>query len=236
MSENQSVAIMQPYLFPYIGYYQLINKVDYFVILDNVNYMKKGWINRNRLLINGLPSFFCLPIKEVSQNKKINELYFDNFLFNKNKLLKTIYYTYSKASEFELIYNLFSIILSFENSKVVDFIEFTLTQIAKHFEFKTNFILSSKFDIEHSSKEDFIINLVKKFNVNNYINLPNGLSLYDKNYFKTKDINLLFIERNFNLQYNQFNDSFCKDLSIIDCMMFNNSKNMNMLLNQFRIF
>ena len=64
------VAIMQPYLFPYIGYYQLIKAVDSFVLLDDVNYIKKGWINRNRILLNGSPHLFTMPLEKASQNKK----------------------------------------------------------------------------------------------------------------------------------------------------------------------
>ena len=65
---------MQPYFFPYIGYFQLINAVDKFIILDDVNYIKKGWINRNRILLNGKDYLFTIPCEKISQNKLINEV------------------------------------------------------------------------------------------------------------------------------------------------------------------
>ncbi len=71
--ETRKVAIMQPYFFPYIGYFQLINAVDTFVIYDDVNYIKKGWINRNKILLNGKEKRINLQIAGASQNKLINE-------------------------------------------------------------------------------------------------------------------------------------------------------------------
>ena len=84
------IAIMQPYFLPYIGYFQLINAVDKFVIYDDVNFIKKGWINRNNILVNGQPHLFSIALKDVSQNKLINEINIDSQSeWNKN-LLKTI--------------------------------------------------------------------------------------------------------------------------------------------------
>ena len=71
------IAIMQPYFFPYLGYWQLISAVDRFIVFDDVNYIKKGWINRNRILLNGKDHLFTLPLKGASQNKLINEIEVD---------------------------------------------------------------------------------------------------------------------------------------------------------------
>ena len=65
------IAIMQPYFFPYIGYWQLIHAVDHFVIYDDVNYIKGGWINRNRILINGKPAYITVPLHKASAFKRI---------------------------------------------------------------------------------------------------------------------------------------------------------------------
>ena len=51
-----TLALMQPYFLPYLGYWQLLAAADQFVLYDEVNYIKGGWINRNRILINGQPS------------------------------------------------------------------------------------------------------------------------------------------------------------------------------------
>jgi hypothetical protein len=82
------IAIMQPYLFPYIGYFQMINTVDHFVFYDDVNFINRGWINRNRILVNGKDTFITVPLIKASQNKKINEinLFFDEKMKKKNDL------------------------------------------------------------------------------------------------------------------------------------------------------
>jgi len=67
------IAIMQPYVFPFIGYFQLISAVDKFVLYDDVNYINRGWINRNNLLVNGVPYLFSIPLKHASQNRLIND-------------------------------------------------------------------------------------------------------------------------------------------------------------------
>jgi len=83
---------MQPYFFPYIGYFQMINAVDTFVFYDDVNFIKNGWINRNRILINGQASYFTLQLKDASSFKLINEISFSD---NTNKLLKSIAVSYT---------------------------------------------------------------------------------------------------------------------------------------------
>jgi len=110
------VAIMQPYLFPYIGYFQLVEAVDYFVILDEVNFIKRGWINRNRILISNKEHTFTLPLQKASQNKLIKELELFKPDSSKEKLLTTIRHAYSKAPEFEGVFPVLEeIILSQEN-------------------------------------------------------------------------------------------------------------------------
>ncbi|HNY56500.1 MAG TPA: WbqC family protein, partial [Chitinophagales bacterium] len=77
------VAIMQPYFFPYIGYFQLINTADVFVVYDDVNYINKGWINRNNILVNGKAALITLALKNASQNKLINETELSDDVKNK---------------------------------------------------------------------------------------------------------------------------------------------------------
>ena len=104
---------MQPYIFPYIGYFQLINAVDKFVFYDDVNFIKQGWINRNRILLNGAGHMFTIPLADASSFKKINEVCIHKKLFQswKNKFYKTISLSYSKAPFFHQTYTLIESIL-----------------------------------------------------------------------------------------------------------------------------
>lgn len=81
------LALQQPYFFPYIGYWQLINCVDKFVVYDDVNYIKGGWINRNRILLNSSPHYFNVTLKGASPFKRINEVAVDT----NRVLVKKIY-------------------------------------------------------------------------------------------------------------------------------------------------
>ena len=108
------VAIMQPYFFPYIGYFQLINLVDVFVVYDDVNYIKKGWINRNNILINKKSFLFSLPLQNMSQNKLINEIFLVEDTNWRISLLNTIQITYKNAPYFDEVYSLIEEIISYK--------------------------------------------------------------------------------------------------------------------------
>ena len=72
-SKFMKIAIMQPYFFPYLGYFQLIRNVDKFVVYDDVQYMQRGWINRNRILMGDKTPYIILPVSKDSRSKKINQ-------------------------------------------------------------------------------------------------------------------------------------------------------------------
>jgi hypothetical protein len=96
------LAIMQPYIFPYIGYFQLINTVDKFVVYDNIQFTKKGWINRNRILINGKEEYITLPLKKDSDYLNIDQrVLSDVFKEQRNKILRKINESYKKAPGFK---------------------------------------------------------------------------------------------------------------------------------------
>ena len=111
------LGIMQPYFFPYIGYFQLINAVDKFVIYDDVNFIKGGWINRNRILLNDAAFMVNIPMIGASSFKRINEIYIGK---NKEKILSTIQQAYKKAPYYNIIYPLMSEIITHDNDNLAD--------------------------------------------------------------------------------------------------------------------
>ena len=99
------LAIMQPYLFHYIGYFQLIHEVDEFVIYDNIEFTKKGWINRNRLLVNGKDSYITVPLKNDSDYLNVSERFLaGNWASEKKKILNRIFESYKKTENFETVF------------------------------------------------------------------------------------------------------------------------------------
>ena len=225
------VAIMQPYFFPYIGYFQLINAVDIFVIYDDVNYIKQGWVNRNRILINNKVHYFTLQIKGGSSFRKIKDITIGN---NRLKLLKTIEQCYKNASQFENVYPLLTDILTSEEENLSKFLMYSLKKIAEYLGIKTVFMLSSEIDINTVAKaEDKIITICKKLGAINYINAIGGQELYNKTRFDENSLKLQFLKTNV-IQYNQFNANFVPWLSIIDVLMFNDKRTISKYLEEYQ--
>jgi len=141
------VAIMQPYLFPYIGYFQLINIVDKFVLYDDVNYIKKGWINRNNLMVNGKKLLFTISLSQASQNKLINEIEIaDTF----EKFLKTIQINYSKAEYYKPTNELINRIISYKQNNLRDFIKISLEEILTYIGIESEILISSELNKNNS--------------------------------------------------------------------------------------
>ncbi|HEY0111260.1 MAG TPA: WbqC family protein, partial [Fibrella sp.] len=109
-----TLAIMQPYVLPYIGYIQLMNTVDTFVFYDDVAFINRGWVNRNRLLVNGKEYLFTIPLKEASQNKTIREIELANDPKWRGKLLKTIEQSYRKAPQYTVVMPMTERIINFQ--------------------------------------------------------------------------------------------------------------------------
>lgn len=219
------IGIMQPYIFPYIGYFQLIHAVDKFVIYDNIQFTKKGWINRNRLLLNGKDEYFTLPLKNDSDFLNVNERELSkDWLKEKTKVLNKIKENYKKAPYFNEVYNLVETCFNFEHLTLFDFILNALKNTLNYLSIKTEIVVSSTLKINHSLKaEEKVIAICKELNAETYINPIGGLELYSKEHFLNEGIKLNFIKAN-NCVYKQFDNAFIPFLSIIDIMMFNSKE------------
>ncbi len=227
------LAIMQPYIFPYIGYWQLINAVNTFVILDDVNFIKKGWINRNRILLNGKLHLFTIPLKKASQNKLIKEIELAAGGKTKQEFLKTINLAYNKAPYFKNVFPLIEEIILNKETSLSEYVFYSLKKITQYIGINTNFILSSEIEKDNNFKgQDKIIDICKKLEAKEYINLPGGVELYDKKIFETQGVELKFIKTGY-IEYQQFNNDFISNLSVIDIMMFKSKKQLIEIVNNF---
>ncbi len=221
------VAIMQPYFFPYVGYFQLIHHVDTYVVYDDVNFIKKGWINRNRIIVNAKPSYITLELERASQNKKINEITIGK---NRKELLTTIIQSYRKAPYFGPVIELLE--RSFNNSEISlsRYVEESLKNVCAYLNIGAFFSRSSDLAKNNLLKgEAKIIEICKVTGADVYINPIGGISLYDKEEFKKHDIELHFL-RSLPRKYRQFQEGFIGDLSIINVMMFNSAEEIGRML------
>ncbi len=224
------LAIMQPYFLPYIGYFQLIKAVNLFIIYDDVQFIKGGWINRNYMLLNGGKFMFNLILKGASANKLINEI---SVQPNQNKLLKTIYHSYNKAPYFESAFPVIENILNYEDKNLAKFIGNSIITICNYSEIDTKIIYSSALEKNNELKaQEKIIHICKLLDADTYINAIGGQELYDKETFKKFCIDLKFIKCNLT-SYPQFKNEFIPWLSILDVMMFNSTDEINKMLDNY---
>jgi hypothetical protein len=209
---------MQPYLFPYIGYFQLIHAVDTFVVFDDVNFIKRGWINRNNILMNGKSHLFTMELEGSSQNKLINQI---DILERNEKLLRSIQCCYSKAPYFRQVFPVIEDILNQKESNLASFLDYQLRVICNFFSISPKWHISSSLRKDTSLRgQDKILALCEELHATHYINLLGGKELYDRQSFVTRGIELSFIQPKL-ITYLQFNNEFVPQLSIIDVMMFN---------------
>lgn len=231
------IGIMQPYFFPYIGYFQLINSVDKFVIFDDVQYINRGWINRNNILVSGMGNVITIPIKKHSLNSNINKCILGDAAEETcKKILETIKRNYKKAQYFEKVFPMLEEVITINKKIDVSTYNYnSLKVICNYLKIDTEFLLSS--EIEKDEKlvaTDKIIDIVKILNGKVYINPIGGINLYSQERFRNENIKLRFIEMD-NIQYHQFNNEFIPNLSIIDAMMFNNVEEIQKMLNQYKL-
>lgn len=223
---------MQPYFFPYLGYFSLIKSVDLFVVYDEIEYTKKGWINRNRVL-NNLP--IILPLEKSSDFIFINQkkICKTDKLFNKS--LNIIKNTYAKAPYFDDVYPILLDCFNFNSNNLFDFLFNSIRLICEYLDIKTKLIVSSTIDYDNKLKsQQKVIAINKKIESQIYINSIGGLKLYDKEIFLKENINLYFLKIK-EKEYLQFKNEFEPYLSIIDVLMFNSRDAVNELLNEYEL-
>lgn len=230
----KKIAIMQPYFFPYLAYWQAINAVDEYIVYDDVAYIKGGWINRNNILLNGQAHLITLPLMASSSYKNINEIQITDNKVVLSKLLKTIFMAYSKAPYFNEIMPIIEDLISgFTNIARLNF--YSIKKICEYLDINTKIILSSDLNKDNSlHAQDKVIHINKLLGANVYINAIGGQELYDSEEFKKNGIELKFIKMG-KIQYKQFKNEFVPNLSIIDVMMFNSPEKIHDMLDDYEL-
>ena len=211
------LGIMQPYLMPYIGYWQMMNVVDKYVIYDDVNYKKGSWSNRNRILMKGKEegwAYISLPLNKASQNKKYNETFISDDKKMIEKLLKSIYSSYCKAP----------------------FLRYSFEKVNKYIGIETELIMSSDIKKNNELKlEKKIIHICEVMKADQYYSAMGGWDLYSKEEFAEHGIEFIFLKAKDSIQYKQFDNQFVPWLSIIDVMMFNSVDEIQKMLNEYEL-
>ena len=213
------LAIMQPYFFPYIGYWQLLNAADRFVIYDDVNFIKQGWINRNRLLLGGEPSYITVPLDGASPNKRICDIAVQRSPHWRRKMLASIEQGYRKSPCFAEIFPEVDSLIRFEMNNLADFLAHQLVKMAKLLGIDTEIIVTSG-DYQNCelSGQERVLDICGREGATSYINLPGGQKLYDPESFKAANLDLHFLSTRAS-PYQQRGADFVPNLSVIDALM-----------------
>jgi len=224
------IAIMQPYFLPYVGYFQLINKVDRFVVYDNIQYTKRGWINRNKYLLNNKSKYVSIPVEKFSHKEKIIKIKISK-IYQKEKILRQFCNAYKKAPYFEERYELLAKIIMFPSQNLFEYIYFSISSICEYLNIKTKVFISSNIDHDPALRsEDKVIDICKQLNGTIYINPEGGVKIYKKNNFKKYKLILKFLHTT-GFKYQQFDEKiFIPKLSIIDVLMFNSKKEIKRII------
>lgn len=225
-------AIMQPYFFPYIGYFQLINAADVFVIYDDVTYRKGGWINRNFILGNDAPQRLTLQLSGASSFKLINEISLGGKL---EKLIRTIDQSYRRAPCYSDVRPLIAEIFADDTDNLAEFLSRSLRKLCDYIGINTDLRLSSAIDKNSELRAaDKVVAICHALGAEEYINAVGGRELYDHEFFAQQGLKLWFLESGAG-EYEQFGGPFCANLSIIDVLMFNSPQRVQDMLGQYEL-
>lgn len=214
------VAIMQPYFLPYVGYFQLLAAVDVFVVYDNIKYTKKGWINRNRFLLNGRDALFSLPLKKDSDQLDVRDRVLAED-FDRAKLLGRFREAYRRAPFFHEACPLVESAVLHAESNLFRYILHSLELLVQHLGIGTRLVVSSAVPADHRLQgEEKVLAICAELGATTYINAIGGQGLYSKERFRDRRVELNFL-RSAPFTYRQFDHEFVPWLSILDVIMFN---------------
>lgn len=229
------LGIMQPYFVPYIGFWQLLNAVDEYVIYDDVNFIKGGWINRNRILVNGNAQYFNIQMKGASSFKLIKDVEVDMSPVWRSKALSTITMAYKKAPYYAAVYPLLERIILCEETCLSAYVANSIQLISDYLGIKTKIWISSELEQDRTLQaEKRVLDICKRMGASEYYNAIGGQDLYSKEVFAEHGLKLSFLKTN-PISYPQFRNEFVPNLSIIDVLMFNSPEEIQIMLGDYTL-
>lgn len=233
-----SVAVMQPYFFPYLGYFQLLAHVDIFVIYDDTQYVKQSWINRNRILEHGKPAFVTLPVASGSLRQLICEKRLHQPGYHQQKLLARIRQAYQSAPQLDSVSAFLEPLFPGEDETIAAFNIRALRALAELLDLPTRLVLASERSYpRHRTAQERVIRICLEEGGTRYINAfgARSLGLYDAAAFTAAGLELAYLEPDTSIGYDQNRELFVPDLSVIDVLMFNSPAQTRELLDRFSL-
>lgn len=229
---------MQPYFFPYLGYLALIKYSDYFVVFDTPQFIRHGWIERNRILKpNEGWQYIKVPLEKHSRSTAIKDITIKDKSDWGKKIIAQLEHYKKKAPFYSETMNLVTQTLKFETNSVTKLDIYALENIFKYLniDFKYDVFSEMELNIKKSNEPDeWALYISKSLGANEYINTPGGKSFFNKTKYEKENIKLKFLKLNLQ-EYNQRRKTFEPGLSIIDVMMFNSPERIREMLYDYEL-
>lgn len=212
---------MQPYFFPYVGYFALAYSVDRFVFYDDVQFIKNGWINRNRILIAGKPAYLTVPLSGASSSRLIQDVGIDQSKPWRRKILGSLRQAYGGAPFFDPVGELVRSVVETDRDGIADLARASVRAVARYLDLATTFVPNaSDYENSHLRGVERVKDICRLERATSYHNLPGGRSLYAHDEFRACGLSLHFIGTALP-RYQQFDEPFVPGLSVIDVLMHN---------------
>lgn len=232
------IAGHQPYFFPYIGYFMLIKHSDKFVVFDTPQFIKGGWINRNRILNhNGDPTYINVTIYKAPLRTPIKDIKIKNKELWMGRILKQLKVYEKRAPYYDEVINLFKRSLEYNTDSISQLNYHTLKETCKYLNIEYDMEVFSEMNLEIdevSGPDEWGLNIAKAMGIKSCLNASGGMDIYDRNKYKDNGLDLKFIKPNLR-PYKQGKGEFVPGLSIIDAMMFNSVEEINIMLDDYEL-
>lgn len=232
------LGIMQPYFFPYLGYFSLIKNTDHFVFFDTPQYERRSWMNRNRILnINGDVNYITVPLVKAPQKTAIKDMIVDNTQDWPESMIAKMGLYKKKAPYYEETVKFFRSVLKEKYHSLADLNVKTTIATCEYLGIEQRFDVFSKMDLSIgpvSQPDEWALEITKAMSYDTYINPPGGTAFFRKELYTKNGIDLKFLK--INLQpYIQCIGRFESSLSIIDAMMFNSKETIRNMLDEYEL-
>ena len=233
------IGIMQPYFLPYLGYFSLIKHTKRYILFDSVQFIKHGWIERNRILKpqSGW-QYISVPLTKHSSDTKIKDIVIKNTTDWRNKIFSQLEHYKRRAPFYQDTIDTLKNALDIDTESIVELNEHVLKVICAYIgiEFNENIFSEMNLPIEEiNTPDEWALNICKSLgNVDEYWNPEGGLEFFDREKYEKAGININFIKMNLT-RYPQRRPEFEAGLSIVDVMMFNEPSKINKMLDDYEL-
>jgi len=209
------VAIHQPQYLPWLGYFDKIEQADIFVILDNVQYKKNEWQNRNRIKTANGWQWLTVPV-QYKFLEKINEVKINNRIDWNRKHLNAIVINYGRSFYFKKYRSFFEDVYSQEWEYLVDINVCLINFLIKALGINTETLMASKLRLREDPT-DRLIDICKEVGADTYLAGKDGRKYMDVEKFKEENVNVIFQDFQHPV-YNQLFGNFEPQMSVIDIL------------------